>query len=697
MQSNVDGWRAGMTGVPHTAPAYSLTVQQQPERARLCSYKEENETIDRRPVDPPPVVELRCNDIPAEQFLESTSFFIRATTVSDQPSEPTDEHLQSHYPPSEPFYEPVKTPLGADATTGEVIQTPEKLRTLDGKVAALCIFAKLSVRVPGTFRLRFTLYETSPQGLFELAHVVSEPFEVFSPKLFKGMHESTALTRHLAAQGLKVKLRTDTHVGRQSGNRRRQADSSSNSAGPSSTHSQSQSDKHRPLSAPSGPFSQLTTSTPTPNPTPTPSSHAPPPPRSRSPLHPAGLVAPQPQPVQRRIVSDSPRDLVWRHAADKSGSPFSNGGSASAGSGSASVSASGSGSGSGGSAVGGSSAGGKRRFGDDGPIQPFREGGARYADDGLPLPLRSLQLRYDYNSPPPAAATDLSAFSLSRLGSSGDPSTSSRSSPAISDPSRLSSASSMSSAPSLPPSQLSQHSQHSQHSHSHTQHSSQKYSSSPLSSSPLTTRTPSAFSTPPSSLSSGHHSPFPRLALGSGDDGIPILPPPNGYAGHGAGQQVGVGLGFVPASVGQVLGGEIRGQQAGGSLGEVHQHPHTHPHQHVHPHQSYDHPPRSYDHPYDHPQQHPHSHPHPPQHQHHQHHQRPHTPYSPNTAHHPDPSYSHPHAHVPRPISAGAAPLGTGGGVGAGAAPGAAADGYRMSPLTLPPIRAPSDMGRRGL
>jgi hypothetical protein len=49
----------------------------------------------------------------------------------------------------------------------------------------------------------------------EITHTISEPFEVFSPKLFKGMRESTALTRHLAAQGLKVKLRTDTSVGRQ--------------------------------------------------------------------------------------------------------------------------------------------------------------------------------------------------------------------------------------------------------------------------------------------------------------------------------------------------------------------------------------------------------------------------------------------------------------------------------------------------
>lgn len=52
-------------------------------------------------------------------------------------------------------------------------------------------------------------------GIDELTWIVSDPFEVFSPKLFKGMRESTALTRHLASQGLKVKLRTDTTVGRQ--------------------------------------------------------------------------------------------------------------------------------------------------------------------------------------------------------------------------------------------------------------------------------------------------------------------------------------------------------------------------------------------------------------------------------------------------------------------------------------------------
>ena len=58
-------------------------------------------------------------------------------------------------------------------------------------------------------------------GITELAWTVSDPFEVFSPKLFRGMRESTPLTRHLAAQGLKVKLRTDTSLGRHADSRRR--------------------------------------------------------------------------------------------------------------------------------------------------------------------------------------------------------------------------------------------------------------------------------------------------------------------------------------------------------------------------------------------------------------------------------------------------------------------------------------------
>lgn len=86
-------------------------------------------------------------------LLDSTSFFIRASLVAAEQS-PDPKTGENVYPT-------VKTPTGANATAGEVIQTPERLRHLDGKPGALCIFAKLSVRLPGVFRLKFTLYETA--------------------------------------------------------------------------------------------------------------------------------------------------------------------------------------------------------------------------------------------------------------------------------------------------------------------------------------------------------------------------------------------------------------------------------------------------------------------------------------------------------------------------------------------------------
>jgi hypothetical protein len=84
--------------------------------------------------------------------MESAKYFIRASIVHP---EPTTNEL------GEVDYLPVKTPTGSDATAGEVIQTPERLKGLDGQYGYMVIFAKLSVRMPGNFRLKMTLYETT--------------------------------------------------------------------------------------------------------------------------------------------------------------------------------------------------------------------------------------------------------------------------------------------------------------------------------------------------------------------------------------------------------------------------------------------------------------------------------------------------------------------------------------------------------
>ena len=56
-------------------------------------------------------------------------------------------------------YLPVKMPTGSDAAVGEVMQTPDSLRGLEGHIGLMVIFAKLSVKMPGIFRPKMTLYQ----------------------------------------------------------------------------------------------------------------------------------------------------------------------------------------------------------------------------------------------------------------------------------------------------------------------------------------------------------------------------------------------------------------------------------------------------------------------------------------------------------------------------------------------------------
>lgn len=95
-------------------------------------------------------VKINILTFPSE-LLEACNLFIKATIVHSDPLSDT--------APSD--FEQVKTPTGADATAGEVVQTPEKLRGLNGALGAYCIFAKVGARIPGVFRVKTTLYETS--------------------------------------------------------------------------------------------------------------------------------------------------------------------------------------------------------------------------------------------------------------------------------------------------------------------------------------------------------------------------------------------------------------------------------------------------------------------------------------------------------------------------------------------------------
>lgn len=108
------------------------------------------------------------------------------------------------------------------------------------KPAGYFIFPDLSVRHEGKYRLRFSLYEETkdrdemPQPTHEgaprefAAHrieVKSKPFTVFSAKKFPGLAESTALSRIVAEQGCRVRIRRDVRMRRRSDRPGRDGDS----------------------------------------------------------------------------------------------------------------------------------------------------------------------------------------------------------------------------------------------------------------------------------------------------------------------------------------------------------------------------------------------------------------------------------------------------------------------------------------
>lgn len=209
---------------------YAMNVIQQPERARACGSGAKS-SADRRPVDPPPVVELRIFEVfdDKEQeditFSYEANFFLFATLETARPIANGRVHPA-------PAQIPVLT--GMPVSGMAYLDRPNE--------AGYFIFPDLSVRHEGIYQLSFNLYEetkhpekdgdretasdqkkpTSPVGpgspldsSFDFRmEVKSQKFTVFSAKKFPGLAESTALSRTVAEQGCRVRIRRDVRMRR---------------------------------------------------------------------------------------------------------------------------------------------------------------------------------------------------------------------------------------------------------------------------------------------------------------------------------------------------------------------------------------------------------------------------------------------------------------------------------------------------
>ncbi|CAG7969831.1 unnamed protein product [Penicillium nalgiovense] len=216
---------------------YKLSVMQQPERARACGAGAKS-SADRRPVDPPPVVELRifesdpANDAQKTDitFAYNANFFLYATLETARPI--------AHGRVGGPQSCPVLT--GVPVAGVAYLDRPSQ--------AGYFIFPDLSVRHEGRYRLSFHLYEEikdakdadknstsplpnqiplsatskpgTPQAFLHFRlEVKSVPFTVYSAKKFPGLATSTSLSRIIAEQGCRVRIRRDVRMRRRADKR----------------------------------------------------------------------------------------------------------------------------------------------------------------------------------------------------------------------------------------------------------------------------------------------------------------------------------------------------------------------------------------------------------------------------------------------------------------------------------------------
>lgn len=174
----------------------------------------------RKPLDPPPIVELHVDDDmdPTKLYMNTPNLFCMVHLCAIDSDEP------------------YRSPDGEQALLGTLCSSIHRLKNLPdhtGKPAGeggYFIFGDVSVRIPGTWRLRYTLYdipfqlaEDGTDGLRsrKLAFAFSKNFKASTgSKDFKGLGESTELTKTFADQGVRLRLRKELRPAKRKGNQR---------------------------------------------------------------------------------------------------------------------------------------------------------------------------------------------------------------------------------------------------------------------------------------------------------------------------------------------------------------------------------------------------------------------------------------------------------------------------------------------
>ncbi|KAH0548572.1 hypothetical protein GP486_007884, partial [Trichoglossum hirsutum] len=145
---------------------YELHIRQGPERARVAGVKEK----DRKPVDPPPIIQLRIKDDsdPAQNYLQSPYYFMCCNLY-------------------DPLHEQPATTAPHTALAGTLVSSLHRLKDIDNSDGGFFVFGDLSVKLEGEFRLRFSLFEMLKNEVVHIKSIISGRFTVFATKNFPGM------------------------------------------------------------------------------------------------------------------------------------------------------------------------------------------------------------------------------------------------------------------------------------------------------------------------------------------------------------------------------------------------------------------------------------------------------------------------------------------------------------------------------
>ncbi|CAO1605375.1 hypothetical protein XANCAGTX0491_008894 [Xanthoria calcicola] len=135
---------------------YTLTIRQGPERARVADKKEK----ERKPVDPPPIVQLHIRDPtdPAQNYLQSPYLFMYVNLEPGSDDDAAKLDTQ-------------------DYLSGTMVSSLHRLKDVDNLDGGFFVFGDLSVKVEGHFRLRFSLFEMLKTEVVFIKAITSSPFK----------------------------------------------------------------------------------------------------------------------------------------------------------------------------------------------------------------------------------------------------------------------------------------------------------------------------------------------------------------------------------------------------------------------------------------------------------------------------------------------------------------------------------------